>query len=86
MNNWILPIVILAVLGGVVGWGFHAGWWAKLSEFFREVQQEIKKTSFPSKDEVMGTTIVVLVTSLVFAFYLWIADLVIVELFKVIGS
>ena len=86
MNNWIVPIVILVVLGGVVAWGFYAGWWTKLAAFFKDVEQEIRKTSFPSKDEVFGTTIVVLVTSFVFAFYLWIADLVIVELFKVIGS
>jgi len=39
-----------------------------------------------SRDEVVGTTLVVLVTSFVFAVYLWLADLVIVQLFKVIGS
>ena len=86
MNNWILPIVILAVVAGAVAWAVFTGRWAKLVAFFRDVEQEIRKTSFPSKDEVFGTTIVVLVTSFVFAFYLWIADLVIVELFKVIGS
>jgi preprotein translocase SecE subunit len=42
--------------------------------------------SFPSKDEVVGTTVVVLVASVVFALFLWVADLVIVQLFKVIGS
>ena len=86
MNNWNLPIVILAVVAGAVAWAVFTGRWAKLVAFFRDVEQEIRKTSFPSKDEVFGTTIVVLVTSFVFAFYLWIADLVIVELFKVIGS
>ena len=53
---------------------------------FREVKVEMSKVSFPSKDEVVGTTMVVLAASFVFAFYLWIADLVIVQLFKVIGS
>lgn len=68
-------------------------WWTKLREFFvsiptffREVRSEMTKVSFPSKDEVVGTTTVVLAASFVFAFYLWIADLVIVQLFKVIGS
>jgi len=40
----------------------------------------------PSRDEVVGTTIVVLLTSFVFAIYLWLADLVIVQIFKVVGS
>jgi preprotein translocase SecE subunit len=44
------------------------------------------KVSFPSRDEVVGTTIVVLITSVIFALYLWLADLVIVQLFKVVGS
>ncbi|KAB2969927.1 MAG: preprotein translocase subunit SecE [Thermoanaerobaculia bacterium] len=66
---------------------------AKVREFFvsiprflSEVKAEMKKVSFPSRDEVVGTTLVVLVTSFIFAFYLWLADLVIVQLFKVVGS
>ena len=59
---------------------------ASIPRFFREVKSEMAKVSFPSRDEVVGTTIVVLVTSFVFAFYLWLADLVIVQLFKVVGS
>jgi preprotein translocase subunit SecE len=59
---------------------------ASIPQFLREVRGEMVKVSFPSRDEVVGTTIVVLVTSFVFAFYLWIADLVIVQIFKVVGS
>ena len=68
-------------------------WWNRVREFFasiprffREVKSEMSKVSFPSRDEVMGTTVVVLVASFVFAIYLWVADMVIVQLFKVIGS
>jgi len=59
---------------------------ASIPRFLREVRAEMTKVSFPSRDEVVGTTIVVLVTSFIFAFYLWAADLVIVQLFKVVGS
>jgi preprotein translocase subunit SecE len=59
---------------------------ASIPQFLREVRGEMVKVSFPSRDEVVGTTVVVLVTSFVFAFYLWIADLVIVQIFKVVGS
>ena len=57
-----------------------------IPRFLREVRSEMSKVSFPSRDEVVGTTIVVLVTSFIFAFYLWFADLIIVQLFKVVGS
>ena len=68
-------------------------WWTKVREslasiprFFREVRSEMSKVSFPSRDEVFGTTMVVIAASFVFAIYLWIADMIIVQLFKVIGS
>jgi preprotein translocase subunit SecE len=57
-----------------------------IPQFYSEVKAEMKKVSFPSRDEVFGTTVVVVVTSVVFAVYLWLADLVIVQLFKVVGS
>ena len=57
-----------------------------IPRFFGEVKAEMKKVSFPSRDEVVGTTIVVLITSVIFAVYLWAADLVIVQLFRMVGS
>lgn len=66
---------------------------AKIRDFFKsipqflsEVKSEMKKVSFPTRDEVVGTTIVVVATSVVFAVFLWLADLVIVQLFKAVGS
>jgi preprotein translocase subunit SecE len=67
--------------------------WAKVKDFFGGIRQffvdvksEMKKVSYPSRDEVTGTTIVVLIASVIFAVYLWLADVVIVQLFKSIGS
>ncbi|GMU67667.1 MAG: hypothetical protein AMXMBFR36_39410 [Acidobacteriota bacterium] len=57
-----------------------------IPQFFSEVKAEMKKVSFPSRDEVFGTTLVVVVTSVVFAIFLWLADQVIVQLFKAVGS
>jgi len=59
---------------------------SSIPRFIGEVKAEMKKVSFPSRDEVVGTTIVVLVTSVIFAIYLWVADMVIVQLFKMVGS
>jgi len=59
---------------------------ASIPQFLGEVKAEMKKVSFPSRDEVVGTTVVVLITSVVFAIYLWLADMFIVQLFKMVGS
>ena len=64
-------------------------WWNKAKTFLSEVRSEMRKVSFPSRDEVMGTTIVVIVTSFIFAVFLFLADQLIVlgyqSLVKVLG-
>ncbi len=59
---------------------------ASIPRFLSEVKAEMKKVSFPSRDEVIGTTVVVLLTTFIFGFYLWLADLVIVQFFKLLGG
>lgn len=52
-------------------------WWKRIREFLSETRSEMRKVSFPSRDEVVGTTVVVVVTSFVFAVFLYIADVII---------
>ena len=54
-------------------------WWKKTVTFFSEVRSEIKKSSFPSREEVIGTTGVVIITCVVFAIFLWLTDLAIIK-------
>jgi len=54
--------------------------WAprKLGEgkaFFSEVRSELKKVTWPSRQEVQTTTVVVIATTIVFGFYLFGLDL-----------
>jgi preprotein translocase subunit SecE len=49
-------------------------WWTKTKEFLAETRTEMRKVSFPTRDEVVGTTIVVIVTSVIFGVYLIAAD------------
>jgi len=53
-------------------------WWNKTKTFLAEVRVEISKCYFPGRNEVVSTTVVVLVTSVIFAIFLWLSDLVIV--------
>ncbi len=65
----------------------------KLKYFFKqflpEVKGEWKKVTRPNRREVIQTTVVVVVTSFVFAVYLWLADIVIrwayEGMFKILG-
>ena len=61
----------------------------RLKQFLNEVVSELKKTTWPGRREVYGTTVVVIVTVLICAFYLWIVDLLLNKgmnaVFKVFG-
>ncbi|HKI85110.1 MAG TPA: preprotein translocase subunit SecE [Thermoanaerobaculia bacterium] len=65
-------------------------WWKKMTTFLTEVRAEMKKVTFPSRQEVMSMTVVVIITSVIFAVFLWLSDIVILKayqgLFKVLGS
>ena len=58
------------------------GTFSRMRSFLTETRSEMKKVTFPSREEVVGTTIVVLVASVIFATYLWLADLVILQVFE----
>jgi preprotein translocase subunit SecE len=51
-------------------------WALATREFFRDVSSEMKKVTWPARNEVVGTTVVVIVATFVFAIYLWACDLV----------
>jgi len=49
-------------------------WWLNTREFFRDTSAEMKKVTWPNRNEVVGTTVVVLVATVIFAVYLWGCD------------
>ena len=50
--------------------------------FLTEVRAEWKKVTRPARREVVTTTLVVVVTSFVFAIYLWVSDFVIRNVYE----
>ena len=50
--------------------------------FFSEVKSELKKVTWPSKKEVYATTLVVIATTVLFGFYLWLLDVGLSWLFQ----
>ena len=46
----------------------------RLWNYLKEVRSELKKVTWPSRNEVYGTTVVVIVAVLFFGFYLFFVD------------
>ena len=49
-------------------------WYKSFWNYLKEVRSELKKVTWPSRKEVYGTTVVVIVAVLFFGFYLFFVD------------
>jgi preprotein translocase subunit SecE len=48
--------------------------WTRLREYFGEVRAEMKKVTWPGKQEIYSTTVMVILTTFLFAGYFAICD------------
>jgi preprotein translocase subunit SecE len=64
-------------------------WWKRLKAFLSEVVVETKKVTWPTKQEVINTTTVVVIASFIFGIYLYLCDLLFVfltqRIFRIFG-
>ncbi|HHQ47661.1 MAG TPA: preprotein translocase subunit SecE [Acidobacteria bacterium] len=58
-------------------------WWQRTKTFLREVIAETKKVTWPTKQEVINTTVVVIIASFIFGIYLYLCDL---AFYKLVNS
>jgi preprotein translocase subunit SecE len=72
-----LPIVIAAaVIGGI----FAVLWWsgklARLANYIQETREELKKCTWPTWDELKGSTVVVMISILILGVFTFGVDVV----------
>jgi preprotein translocase subunit SecE len=51
-------------------------WYKRFGNFLKDVRSELKKVTWPSKNEVVNTTIVVIAATVFFGFYLFFMDVI----------
>ncbi len=56
----------------------------KIVNFFGDIVKEMKKVTWPKREELKESTMVVIVTSLIFAVFVYVVDKIINEALKVI--
>ena len=48
--------------------------WERTKDYFGDVRVEMKRVTWPGKQEIYGTTVMVIATTFAFGFYFWICD------------
>jgi len=54
--------------------------WANINEFLTDVRSELKKISYPTRSETIGSTTVVIVLVVIVSVFLALTDLLLVRL------
>ncbi len=54
--------------------GISKNFLQRLRDYFTEVRGEMKRVTWPGKQEIYGTTLMVILTTFLFGFYFWITD------------
>ncbi len=58
--------------------------WNKIVQFLREVKVEIKKVTWPTRKEIIASTAVVLLTTIIIASFLGLVDYLLSEIVKLL--
>jgi preprotein translocase subunit SecE len=56
----------------------------KIINFFNDVVKEMEKVTWPSREELMESTKVVIIVTLVIAVFAWVVDFAVSEILKAI--
>lgn len=55
-------IITIVVVGAIFGFLWSKGYLTKIRDYIAETQEELKKATWPSWDELKGSTVLVMVT------------------------
>ncbi len=59
-----------------------SSFFGRLGQFYHDVKLEMRKTSWPTRNEVWNTTVVVLIAVIFFGYYLWGVDWLVTKGFE----
>ena len=87
MNKFYIQLLIWVVVVAVVfGVLWRTGQLLRLTNYVAETREELKKCSWPSRDELKGSTVVVIVSILLLGLFTVVVDLLLTFLVKFIAS
>jgi preprotein translocase subunit SecE len=76
VNEFTKIGVSVAVIGAVFAFLWWRGYLKRLAAYIAETREELKKCTWPTWDELKGSTVLVFVTMLVLGFFTVVVDFV----------
>src|SRR5688572_4881319 len=80
-NDYLWMIIWMVVIGAIFGFLWHRGYLVRMRNYIAETREELKKCTWPSIEELKGSTVVVMVTILLLGVFTvsvdWVLSMVI---------
>jgi preprotein translocase subunit SecE len=64
MSDLIWIAVWVLLIGGVFAWAWRAGHLVRITEYVQQTREELRKCTWPTWDELKGSTVVVAISIL----------------------
>jgi preprotein translocase subunit SecE len=62
MQNTIWIVIWAVIIGGTFAWLWRTGQLTKFADYVKQTREELRKCSWPSWDELKGSTLVVTIS------------------------
>jgi preprotein translocase subunit SecE len=83
MNSEYLKLGLwVAVVGALFAFAWRKGYLRRLTNYSQETQQELKKCTWPTREELRGSTVVVVVAFALLASYTMVVDQVLMRIIR----
>jgi len=76
VKDYLTIIIWVAVIGGLFAVLWWSGYLVRLRNYVQETKEELKKCTWPSWDELKGSTVVVMISIAILAAFTMSADFV----------
>ena len=84
MNDNLVLLFWILVIGGAFAFAWYKGYLLKLASYVQETKEELKKCTWPTVEELKGSTVVVMVSILLLGGFTVGADFVITFIIRLI--
>src|SRR5687768_16335193 len=61
-NDYLWMIIWMVVIGAIFGFLWHRGYLVRMRNYIAETREELKKCTWPSIEELKGSTVVIFVS------------------------
>jgi preprotein translocase subunit SecE len=84
MKDLYPMIIVIVIAMAVFTYLWREGFFLRISGYFRETQEELKKCTWPTRDDLLGSTTVVMVSVGLLGLYTVGVDLVVANILRLI--